>query len=209
MAIKMQEIAIPLSEFYIGATTLVPTSTEVKAGTRIELDAKGVPTAVGWKNVGATIGEGSWEFSRDTIELEIEQVSGIPDGGIIYNNDSLTLTIPVAQMTADNLDRALQGDVYAAAFTAPATVSPGKIVTLGGKSDPETFSVLLIAEHRAGKGIYHQFCMYKCISSEGTTLSFSKADATTFEIQCRGLIDVSRDKGDQLGYCYIADIPAA
>lgn len=209
MAIKMQEIAIPLSEFYIGATTLVPTSTEIKAGTIVELDTKGVPVAVGWKNVGATIGEGSMEFTRDTIELEVEQVSGIPDGGIIFNNEGLTMTIPVAQLAYANLQQALQADAYDAAFEAPATVSPGKILTIGGKTEPATFSVLLVAEHRAGKGIFHQFCIYKCISAEGTTLSFSKADAMTYEIQCRGLLDASRDKGDQLGYYYIANIPAA
>lgn len=208
MAIKMQEIAIPLSEFYIGATTLVPTSAEIKAGRIAELDAKGVPVAVGWKNVGATIGEGSMEFTRDTIELEVEQVSGIPEGGIIFNNEGVTMTIPVAQLAYANLQQAMQADAYDAAFTAPATVSPGKILTIGGKTEPTTFSVLLVAEHRAGKGIFHQFCIYKCISAEGTTLSFSKADAMTYEIQCRGLLDASRDKGDQLGYYYIANIPA-
>lgn len=196
----MDEIAIPLSEFYIGATTLVPDSAAVKTGTVIDVDEYGVPTDAGWVNVGATIGEGAWEFTRDTIELEIEQVSGVPADGIIYNNDSLTLTIPIAQMTYENLNRALQGDSY--------TSTGGTTVTVGGKTEPEMFSVLLVAEHRAGKGVFHQFVIYKAISAEGTSLSFSKADAMTYEMSCRGLIDIERDKGDQLGFAFIADIPA-
>lgn len=198
MAIRMQEIALPLSEFYVGATTLVPTSAQVKAGTFIAMDSKGVPTDTGWFHIGATIGEGAWEYSRDTIELEIEQVSGIPEGGILYNNDGLTLTIPIAQLSYDRLMRALQADAYVA--------TGGHIITIGGKTEPETFSVLLVAEHRAGNGIFHQFCIYKAMSSEGVSLSFSKADGMTYEMNCRGLIDTSRDKGDQLGYAYLQDI---
>ena len=198
--LKMDEIAIPLSEFYIGTTDLVPDSAEVKAGTSIALDSFGVPTDAGWVNVGATIGEGTWEYSRDTIELEIEQVSGIPADGIIYNNDSLTLTVPIAQLVYENLNRALQGDSYSA--------TGGNIITVGGKTEPEMFSVLLVAEHRAGNGAFHQFVIYKAISAEGTSLSFSKADAMTYEMSCRGLADIDRDKGDQLGFAFIADIGA-
>lgn len=198
MATRMSEIAIPLSEFYIGDTALVPTSVEVQAGTAIDIDASGVPTDGGWEHIGATIGEGTWEFTRDTIELEIEQVSGIPEGGIIYNNDSLTLTIPIAQLAYEKLQRALQADAY--------TGTGGTILTVGGKTDPEQFSVLLIAEHRAGNAIFHQFVIYKAINAEGVSLSFSKADGMTYEMSCRGLIDFVRPKGDQLGFAFISDI---
>ena len=199
MATRMDEIAIPLSEFYVGVTTLVPDSAAVKSGTVIDVDAYGVPTDGGWMHIGATIGEGTWEYSRDTIELEIEQVSGIPADGIIYNNDSVTLTIPIAQLEYTRLERATQGDSYSG--------TGGSIVTVGGKTEPEMFSVCLIAEHRAGKGVFHQFVIYKAISSEGTSLSFSKADAMTYEMTCRGLIDIDRDKGDQLGFAFIAEVP--
>lgn len=195
----MDEIAIPLSEFYLGDTSLSPTSTEVKAGTIIDVDSYGVPTDAGWFHIGATIGEGTWEFTRDTIELEIEQVSGVPADGIIYNNDSLTLTIPIAQLEYERLQRATQGDTY--------STTGGNIITLGGKTEPEMYSVLLIADHRAGSGIYHQFLIYKAISAEGTSLSFSKADGMTYEMSCRGLIDMERDKGDQLGMAFIAEVP--
>ena len=38
-------------------------------------------------------------------------------------------------------------------------------------------------------------------------LSFSKADGMTYEMSCRGLLDIGRDKGDQVGYAHIDDIP--
>lgn len=198
--LDMKKITIPLSYFYIGATTLVPASSDVKAGTLIELDSKGVPTVPGWMYIGATIGQGTWEYTRDVIELAVEQVSGIPDGGLIYNNEGLNMTIPIAQLEYDKLQRALMADMY--------TAGTGKVLTLGGKTEPETFSVLLVAEHRAGKGLFHQFCIYKAINGQGVTFNFSKADAMTFEMQCRGLVDAGRDKGDQLGYVYLAPIAA-
>jgi len=199
MAVNMGEIAIPLSEFYIGDGTLLPTHAEIESGTVVDLESDGVPTNTDWEHIGATIGEGTWEYTRDTIELEIQQVSGIPDGGILYNNDSATMTIPIAQLHYLKLQRALQADAYA--------TTGGNILTVGGKVEPDVFSVLLVAEHRSGAGIFHQFVIYKAINAEGVSLSFSKADGMTYEMSCRGLVDATRPKGDQIGYAFIADIP--
>jgi len=199
MAINMNQVAIPLSYFYLSTdVTACPTSTEVDAGGLIELDASGVPTDPRWVDVGATIGEGSLEFTKDTIELSIEQVSGIPKGGILFDNDSVTLTIPMAQQTGENMRNALQGDLI--------ETTGGKTITVGGKTTPTPFACLLVAEHRAGSGIFHQYCVYYCINQEGVTLSFSKADAMTYEMSVRGLVDPDRRKGDQLAYYHIADV---
>ncbi|MCP3685466.1 MAG: hypothetical protein GY861_22670 [bacterium] len=189
MATLVKNIAIPLSNFYVDVP--VPAT-----GTKLTITA-GVPA--GGTHIGSTIGEGTWEYARDTIELDLEQYTSIPDGGLIYNNESLTVTIPIAELTKDKLAKAITGEIVA--------VDGGHLVTIGGKTEPETFSVVLVAEHRAGSGIYHYFMVYKSISQEGVSLSFSKADGQTYEMSCRGMADMARPAGDQLGHAFIATIP--
>jgi len=189
MATLTRNIAIPLSNFYVDVP--VPAT-----GTKVTL-TNGVPT--GGVHIGATIGEGVWEYTRDTIELDLEQYSSIPDGGIIFNNESLTMTVPIAEMTKDKLARTVTGDIV--------SVDGGHLVTLGGKTEPEAFSILLVAEHRAGSGIFHYFMVYNAISQEGVSLSFSKADGMTYEMSCRGLTMMDRSAGDQLGHAFIAEVP--
>lgn len=161
-------ITIPISEIYIGDTSLLPTPEEVQEGRGIILDEHGVPVNPQWLHIGGTCGEGTW------IEV-YTQING-----------SLTVTVPISQIIYERLQRALVSENdYADA---------GRIIPLMGCTEPEIFSMIFISSSQ-------QYVIYKCLTQEGTALSFRKLEDKLLEMTVRGLYDLIRPQGDQL--CYI------
>jgi len=175
MSIEIQNVIIPLSNFYI-ATNIT---------TSVLLDTDGSPVG-SWHHVGATIGEGVYEYSREIVSLDLEGETSRITGGTFYGSENLRVTVPVAEVTHTNMLYALPN-------------ASGTVITLGG--DTRTFerSVLLVAEHRAGAGTFHYFLIYRAIVEDTVSFSFSKSDATVVEITFSGVLDISRARGDRLG----------
>ena len=178
--INLQNITIPLSYFYIKDT----------AGSKtVQLDSEGV--ASGWTSLGATIGEGRFEYSRQLGSLELEGYSSPISGGTYYENESATITVPLAELTYNNvlsITQSSQGPYF------------------GGETTTHETQVLCVTEHRAGSGDFHYFQLFQAVLESSLSLSFSKSSPTVYEVTFRGLLDITQPQGKQLGRIDIATI---
>jgi len=187
MSADLQNIIIPLSYFYIRESPTYFTDISVDQST-------GWPSTIGgiWTDVGATIGEGRFEYSRSLGMLELEGYSAPIKCGTYYQNETASITVPLAEVSYDNLYRIIH---------SPET--SGEDIYFGGDTRTKDYQVLCVVESRAGNGKFHYFALFNAVLESTLSLSFSKSAPTTYEVTFRSVLDITQDPGKQFGKIHI------
>jgi len=186
MSINLDQVIIPLSYFYIRKSPTVFQNISV-AGTT------GIPDG-DWHDLGATIGEGRFEYSRNLGMLELEGYSAPIKGGTYYDNETAAITVPLAELSYNNLYMILH----------PSSGNyTGHDIHFGGETSTQEFQVVCVVEARAGNSRFHWFCLYNAVLETTLSLQFSKSSPTVYEVTFRAVLDIERNSGQQLGKLHI------
>lgn len=140
-------------------------------------------------SVGATMGPASVRYRPTALDIIIQQTTVIVDQ--VITAEDLRIEFTLGEMTYNNLVRFFMGATGVTTY-----------VTLGGRLFPAEASVLLVSPRR--NGTYFQAMLYRATFSEERELAAAREAVMAPRVISRGLGDLSRTEGDQVGFIHPA-----
>ncbi len=164
------------------------------AAQRVTLDAATLtPDSVAHatsKHLGGTEGPVTLSVKPKIGEIRVDQHEGALD--VFVESIEATIEAEMKQSEALKLSRALGIGSY-------STAAGYAQVTFGGTSQPPVISVAAIAPKRTDGTKALVGCLYRVNAVEGIELTMSRKKASTYKVVFRGLIDLTRTAGRQMG----------
>lgn len=185
-------MAIDVTKIEVGASRIFAGITNPTTGTPPTLmgHTDGVPAS--GTDIGATEGDCVFTFVAEKTEIMSEQYLAPVDVYVGSEMASLTFQMKEHNYTAMKL-----------AFDNVGSVSDAnKILFYGGGGTsilaPTTQAIMFTARRRSAPTKFFVGVIYKAYSIKGYAAPFSKKNTSMMNVEIRGLVDTSRNAGDQM-----------
>jgi hypothetical protein len=140
--------------------------------------------------VGHTEGNATFMYRSNKTDIESEQAFGVVDQFVASESSELRFT--AQERTADAIKFAF--DSYGSSSDASHIGAWGG----GAPVNPLTRAIFMSSPRRDNPAKFEFILVYKGISGNGLTLTYSRANKSTYEIVVRPIVDTTRPAGDQL-----------
>src|SRR5262245_42144345 len=152
--------------------------------------ANGVPSD--GTEVGFTLGDSTYTWRTDKVDIEAEQALGVVDQFISKEN---------AQLEFEAQERTYQ--LLKQVFDNIGSVDDGtRMGFYGGGGgtilNVQYTTIFLSSQIRNLTNKFEILFLYKAVSMEGIQLTFSRTKPSTYKVTLRGLPDTTRSQGDQI-----------
>lgn len=150
----------------------------------------GVPDG-GGTEVGYTLGDLTFNVSKETNDITAEQVQGAI--AVQRTNSMVTVEFEAMERTYLNLKVAFDTD--------GGTLNDVNRIAIwgGGQAVPLATHTVFVSSLRPNQpGKYEISMIYKGVTVSGYQIAYKKSGASVFHVTIRGLFDGTRDDGDRL-----------
>jgi len=148
----------------------------------------GVPA--GGTDVGATMGESTFNFNANIELVEIEQTTARVAPHVV--EETVGMSFAIGETTVENLKEALSQ-------TFAHTDGDFTVLTLGGYTEVTGQCVAIVAEKANIPGKYYGAMIYNAFIASEVNIPHKRGEVQSVEITLGGSSVLTRAEGDQLG----------
>jgi len=152
----------------------------------------GVPA--GGTDVGATIGESTFQYTANIEVVDIEQTTAKVAPHVV--DEEIQLSFTMAELTATNLKTALSQ-------THEATVTVGadtfSVMHLGGNIDVTGSCICVVSEKANQPGKFYGAMIYNAYIADSVSIAHKRGEVAQVEVTMAGSALLTRSDGDRLG----------
>jgi hypothetical protein len=166
---------------------------------QITLDPKGFPTPVDTGGVGFHVGHIDGPSTFSITEKVNEIFDDSHENAVDVGFDTIECEIDVNIKETANLARYLSY-ISTKQLGSYETDGTAEVVTLGGQFNScfSPITVLLLAQTRDCAGLYIYVMLYRATLQASLVNTFTRSKESVWKLKFRGLMDFTRQQGDEL-----------